>query len=170
MNNELDLSQIRSEEELKKVLKKFRKKNDISIIEPPYENYRWCDENRQKYIESAKKRAVKPTQAQIFYLPVTGSIRQNDLLIRCVIWLQKTHWLGQQHLDEILDYKPPLFRLSTMVENSPGDCDFVEKTFDLIETAITCRAKDVLERLLPYIDYRTYDEEAIKAILEQPQA
>ena len=168
MNNELDLSQIRSEEELKDALERFREKHEISIVEPSYDKCRWCEENLQKYLETARTRDTKPTQVRMFYVPATGSVWQNNLLIQCVVWLQKTHWLGQQHLDQILEYTPPLLRLSTMVETHPGSCDFFEKTFDLIETAINCRAKDVLEQLLSYIDFTFYDEEAVNAILEQP--
>lgn len=168
MNNELDLSQIRSEEELKDALKRFREKHGLSFVEPPYDKCRWCEENLQKYLETARTRDTKPAQVRMFYVPANGSVRQNNLLIQCVVWLQKTHWIEQQHLDQILEYTPPLLRLSTMVEKSPGDCDFVEKTFDLIETAINCQAKDVLERLLSYIDFTFYDEEAVNTILDQP--
>ena len=169
MNNELDLSQIRSEEELKDALERFREKHGISIVEPSYDKCRWCEENLQKYLETARTRDTKPTQVRMFYVPANGSVRQNNLLIQCVVWLQKTHWLGQQHLDQILEYTPPLLRLSTMVEKSPGDCDFIERTFDLIQTAIDCQAKDVLEQLLPYIDFSLYNQEAIYSILEQTQ-
>lgn len=168
INNGLNLSQIRSEEELKDALERFREELEISIVEPAYDKCRWCEENLQKYLETARTRDTKPTQVRMFYVPATGSVRQNNLLIQCVVWLQKTHWLGQQHLDQILDFTPPLLRLSTMVEKSPGDGDFVERTFDLIQTAINCQAKDVLERLLSYIDFTFYDKEAINAILEQP--
>ena len=168
MNNELDLSQIRSEEELKDALERFREKHGISIVEPSYDKCRWCEENLQKYLEMARTRDTKPTQVRMFYVPANGSVRQNNLLIQCVVWLQKTHWLGQQHLEQLLEYRPPLLRLSCMVERQPGCCEFVEKTFDLIETAINCQAKDVLERLLSYIDFTFYDEEAVNAILNQP--
>ena len=168
MNNDLDLSQIRSEEELKDALEKFREKHGISIVEPSYDKCRWCEENLQKYLDTARTRDTKPTQVQMFYVPANGSVRQNNLFIQCVVWLQKTHWLGQQHLDQILEYTPTLLRLSTMVEKSPGDGDFVERTFDLVETAINCRARDILEQLLPYIDFTFYDQQVVNAILEQP--
>lgn len=168
MNNELYLSQIRSEEKLKDTLERFREKHGLSFVEPPYDKCRWCDENLQKYLESAKIRDTKPTQVQMFYSPAIGSVKQCNLLISCVVWLQKSHWLDQQHLDQILDCCPPLLRLSTMVERYPGSCDFVEKTFDLVETAINCRARDILEQLLPYIDFTFYDQQVVNAILEQP--
>lgn len=167
MNNDLDLSQIHSEEDLKDALEKFHEKNKLAIVEPPYDKCRWCEENVKRYLKSAKTRNTKPIQAQLFYVPETGSIRQNNLLISCVVWLQKSHWLGQQHIEQILEYRPPLLRLSTMVERYPGSCDFVEKTFDLVETAMNCHAKDVLEQLLPYIDFSLYNQEAIYSILEQ---
>lgn len=167
MNNELDLSNVTTDEELKNVLEQFRKEHKLLITEPAYDNCKWCDENLQKYLESAKTRSTKPTQAQLFYVPETGSIRKNALLISCVVWLKKSHWLSQQNIDQILEYHPPLLRLNCMVERQPGCCEFVEKTFDLVETAINCRAKKVLEQLLPYIDFSYYDQKAIYSILEQ---
>ena len=168
MNDGLDLTNITTDEELKKALDRFRKEHKLFVTEPAYDNFRWCAENLQKYLELAKTQSTKPTQTQLFYVPETGSIRQNSLLISCVVWLQKSHWLSQQHIDQILEYRPPLLRLSTMVERYPGNCDFVEKTFDLVETAINCRARDILEQLLPHIDFTFYDQQVVNAILEQP--
>lgn len=167
MNDGLDLSNITTDEELKKALDRFRKEHKLFVIEPAYDNFRWCAENLQKYLESAKTRSTKPTQAQLFYVPETGSIRQNSILISCVVWLQKSYCLSQRHINQILEYHPPLLRLNCMVERQPGCCEFVEKTFDLVETAINCRAKKVLEELLPFIDFEFYDQKAIYSILEE---
>ena len=163
----LDLSNSSSEEELKKALKEFRERNGLGIKEPEYNACRWSVENVTNYINCIQMSNVKPKQAKMFYLPETGSVHQNNVLINAVVFLQNRHFLMEKEIEQILAYSPPLLVLETMVESEPGSCVFVKKTFDLVQTAINCEAKTVLEYLLPYIDFSLYHQDAVLNVLDK---
>lgn len=158
---------IESEEYLKAELARFRERNGITLKKPAYEEYRWCAANLEKYTEEKRAANRINQQHQLFFLEEQGDVGQNDRLIAVVVWLKRNHFLGTAELDRILTDSPPVLRVSVMEEKSAGSAEFQERTFDLIETAIDCRAKAVLERLLPHIDFAFYDWETIMDILQE---
>lgn len=162
----IDWSNIETEEEVKKALAEFRARYGILLKRPVYEEFRWCEENVEKYTEEMRMCNRMTKQRKLFYLAAKGNVGQNDRLIAAVAWLKRNHFLGKTELDRILVDYPPLLRVVVMEENEPGAGVFRERTFDLIETAIECRAKPVLERLLPYIDFDRYNREVILSILD----
>lgn len=165
-DHKLDWSNIETDEDLRKALVEFRLRNGIVLKEPVYEEHRWCEANVAKYTDEMRTHNRLLKQRMLFFLAEHGDVGRNDRLIAAVVWLKCNHFLGEAEIERILEDNPPLLRVQVMEETEPGACEFRERTFDLIETAIECRAKTVLERLLPYIDFERYNREIILSILD----
>lgn len=163
----LNWDDIESEEDLKAELARFRERNGITLKAPDYEEHRWCAANLEKYTEEKRAANRINQQHQLFFLEEQGDVGQNDRLIAAIVWLKRNHFLGTAELDRILAGASPVLRIRVMQEKTAGSAEFQERTLDLVETAIGCRAKAVLERLLPYIDFALYDREAIIEILQE---
>lgn len=159
--NIIDLSNAETEADVKKVLEEFRTRSGIVIKQPDYQEYRWCEDNVRRYMEEVRQNGKKILQRKLFYLAETGDVGQNDRLIAAVVWLKCNHFLGETEIERILEDNPPLLRVQVMEETEPGACEFRERTFDLVETAIECKSKTVLKRLLPHIDFARYECEDI---------
>ena len=158
---------VESEEDLKAELARFRERNVITLKKPDYEAHRWCAVNLEKYTEEKRAANRINQQYQLFFLEEQGDVGQNDRLIAAIVWLKRNHFLGTAELGRILADSLPVLRVKVMQEKTAGSAEFQERTFDLVETAIDCRVKAVLERLLPYIDFALYDRETIMDILQE---
>ena len=158
---------VESEEDLKAELARFRERNGITLKATDYEEHRWCAANLEKYTEEKRAANCINQQHQLFFLEEQGDVGQNDRLIAAIAWLKRNHFLGTAELDRILAGASPVLRIKVMQEKTAGSAKFEERTFDLVETAIDCRAKAVLERLLPYIDFTLCDRDVIMRILEE---
>ena len=164
--HKFDWSNIETDAGIRKALAEFRMRNGIVLKKPDYEEHRWCEANVAKYTDEVRARNRLLKQRKLFYLEENGDVGQNDRLIATVVWLKRNHFLGKTELGRILADSPPLLKVEVMEETEPGAGVFRERTFDLIETAIECRTKPVLERLLPYIDFDQYNREDILSILD----
>ena len=156
-----DWSKAETEEGLREELARFRARNGIVLTEPNYEDHRWTEENLRKYREEPRK---NDGPVKLFYLAETGNISRNAHLISLVVSLKNGHRLNPAELDRLLEVTPPLLRVDVMEETKPAG-EFRKRTFDLVETAIECGAKEVLRQLLPHIEPERYDRKKIEDVL-----
>ena len=162
----LELSNVETDEDLKRALVAFRERNGIVVREPKYEDFHWCDENLKKYREELQRQERKSEGRKLFYLASIGSVQKNDRLIAAVVRVKCGHPLREEEIFQILEDSPPLLRVEVMEETEAGSGWFQERTFDLVLAAMERGAKDLLERLMPHIDFNRYSREDVFDILK----
>ena len=166
MQDKLDLSNVETQEQLHQALEAFRKRNGIVLKEPEYPPFRWCEENLEKYRQELQCRTKKCVSRKLFYLEQTGSVWKNERLIAAVTQLMCGHRLPEKEVCRILEDTPPLLRIDVMEETEPGSGQFRPRSFDLVHTALQLGEKELLERLLPYIDFERRSRESAFAMPE----
>lgn len=85
-----------------------------------------------------------------FFVNPTGDMRQNDYLVDVVVNYLATGRISSATLEHVISYEKPVLKTHLKVETEPGSCQFVDRTFDLVQEARKQGDLPLLEKLLRY--------------------
>lgn len=85
-----------------------------------------------------------------FFVNPTGDMRQNDYLVDVVVNYQATGRISSEALEHVLSYEKVVLKTHLKVETEPGSCQFVDRSFDLVQEARKQGDLSLLEKLLRY--------------------
>lgn len=77
-------------------------------------------------------------------------MRQNDYLVDVVVNYLATGRISSATLEHVISYEKPVLKTHLKVETEPGSCQFVDRTFDLVQEARKQGDLPLLEKLLRY--------------------